>query len=107
MSLLQQLGIPVVSAQRPGTTGSNGLKQFHRPSFPGLMHHKFAVLDSTTLLTGSFNWTDKVVCVVWCGVVFVVHSLEFVGHLLVFVVHSLVFVGRLWCLCCCLWCLWW
>ena len=56
------------------------------------MHHKFAVLDSTTLLTGSFNWTDKVVCVVWCGVVFVVHLLVFVVHSLVFVGHLLVFV---------------
>ena len=28
---------------------------------PGLMHHKFAILDSSRLLNGSFNWTGRAV----------------------------------------------
>ena len=27
----------------------------------GLMHHKFAIVDSTILLNGSFNWTERAV----------------------------------------------
>ena len=28
---------------------------------PGLMHHKFAILDSSRLVNGSFNWTGRAV----------------------------------------------
>ena len=27
----------------------------------GLMHHKFAIVDSNILINGSFNWTERAV----------------------------------------------
>jgi phosphatidylserine/phosphatidylglycerophosphate/cardiolipin synthase-like enzyme len=45
LSILAQGSIPVIDDTADGTKGS------------GLMHHKFMVVDSQTVITGSANWT--------------------------------------------------
>ncbi|MGF1478694.1 MAG: phospholipase D-like domain-containing protein [Cyanophyceae cyanobacterium] len=43
--MLRNVGIPVIDDTADGSKGS------------GLMHHKFAIIDGATVLTGSNNWT--------------------------------------------------
>jgi phosphatidylserine/phosphatidylglycerophosphate/cardiolipin synthase-like enzyme len=45
-------------ASQAGFLKSQGVTlRLHQGS--GLMHHKFAVIDKTVLITGSFNWTEN------------------------------------------------
>jgi phosphatidylserine/phosphatidylglycerophosphate/cardiolipin synthase-like enzyme len=36
----------------------------------GIMHHKMAIYDGSTVQTGSFNWTDNASCCSWENAVF-------------------------------------
>lgn len=39
----------------------SGTKAVRSNDWDGLMHHKFAVIDSNTLITGSLNWTASAI----------------------------------------------
>ena len=41
---MKEAGVCIVASQREG-----------------LMHHKFAIIDSNILINGSFNWTERAV----------------------------------------------